>query len=136
MKEITKKEITEKIEELIDTVKIDSLMLDEISTDVYIVHGVFPRFTKMCDETIRTDLSKVMSENAIMDHITAAIKVVKALNADDVTDYIVSASSIFKELVNDFTSRSAELNFGCICDLSARIFVDILRYYVSENVEQ
>ena len=136
MKEITKKEITEKIEEVIDTVKIDSLMLDEISTDVYIVHGVFPRFTKMCDETIRSDLSKVMAVNVIMDHIKTAIKVAKALNADDVSDYIVSASSTIKELVNDFTSRSAELNFDCICDLSAKIFEDVLRYYVSENVEQ
>lgn len=133
MKELSKKEITKKIEELIDTVKIDSSMLDEISMDVYAIHGIFPRFTKMCDETIRTNLSKVMSENAITDHIKAAIKYVKALNADDVTDYIVSASSTFRELVNDFTSRPGELNFDCICDLSAEIFEDVLRYYASEN---
>lgn len=111
MKEITKAMVEEKIEDLIDNVKIDSWMLDEISMDVYIVHGTFPRFTKMCDETIRTDVSILMSEDDMMDCIISTIKDAKTVNTEDVDECIMNSSNTFKKLVDDFTNKPDEIRF-------------------------
>lgn len=135
MKELTKEALTQKIEEFIDNAKLEDWMLDEISMDVYIVHGVFPRFDKMCGETIRTLVSTLMSEDNIMDFIMSTIKDATA-NINDADAYINNASNTFEGLVNEFTSKPNELKFECVCKISENTFKDVVRYFISDNVNQ
>lgn len=134
MKELTKDMLEEKIEELIDNANIESWMLDEISMDVYIVHGTFPRFTKMCDETIRTLVSTLMSEDKIMDFIMSTIKDGTA-NINHADEYINNASNTFEGLVDEITNKPNELRFECVCEISENTFKDVVRYFISEKSE-
>ena len=135
MKELTKEALTQKIEEFIDNAKLEDWMFDEISMDVYIVHGVFPRFDKMCDVTIRTLVSTLMSEDNIMDFIMSTIKDATA-NINDADAYINNASNTFEGLVNEITSKPNELKFECVCKISENTFKDVVRYFISDNVNQ